>query len=349
MSVHLDFGFKDEVNSFMNDIRESKMGSFDVAMRTVLVMRKLVGSTKWSNAKELIELIRKVGKYLTLTLEFECLVQNIIRRILKIVREEYAETIGNEDNSGAESLQNILMINKKEEDDLTQTTHGLKSVVIDAINELISELETCRENIAGQALEYIHSNEIIMTLGYSRTVEKFLKNAARKRKFTVVVAESAPFFGGQKLAVSLAESKLSTTVIADSAVFAIMSRVNKVIVGSHLVMADGGVMAANGTEAIALAAKYHSVPFIVCTGLFKLSPAYLCGQNQENFTGFLSPENIAMFPEGKTASKVRVFNPLGDSINAGLVDLFISDVGGNVPSYLYRLLTELYHPQDYDL
>lgn len=44
-----------------------------------------------------------------------------------------------------------------------------------------------------QALEHIHSNEVIMTIGYSRTVEAFLKEAARKRKFQVIVAECAPF------------------------------------------------------------------------------------------------------------------------------------------------------------
>lgn len=31
-----------------------------------------------------------------------------------------------------------------------------------------------------------------MTIGHSKTVEAFLKNAARKRKFTVIVAETAP-------------------------------------------------------------------------------------------------------------------------------------------------------------
>ena len=30
-------------------------------------------------------------------------------------------------------------------------------------------------NIAAQALEHIHSNEVVMTAGYSRTVEAFLK------------------------------------------------------------------------------------------------------------------------------------------------------------------------------
>ena len=50
------------------------------------------------------------------------------------------------------------------------------------------------DNIAAQALEHIHSNEVIMTIGKSKTVEAFLKNAARKRKFSVIVAEGAPFY-----------------------------------------------------------------------------------------------------------------------------------------------------------
>lgn len=36
------------------------------------------------------------------------------------------------------------------------------------------------------------NSEIIMTIGRSKTVEEFLKMAAVKRKFQVLVAESAP-------------------------------------------------------------------------------------------------------------------------------------------------------------
>ena len=49
-------------------------------------------------------------------------------------------------------------------------------------------------NIAAQALEHIHANEVIMTAGHSKTVEAFLKGAARKRKFEVIVSEAAPSF-----------------------------------------------------------------------------------------------------------------------------------------------------------
>ena len=41
--------------------------------------------------------------------------------------------------------------------------------------------------------------------------------------------------------MSLAKAGIETTVITDSAIFAMMSRVNKVIIGAHTIMADGGL------------------------------------------------------------------------------------------------------------
>lgn len=47
-----------------------------------------------------------------------------------------------------------------------------------------------------QARNHINANEVIMTIGFSRTVEKFLTGVARKLKFTVFVVEAQPTFGG---------------------------------------------------------------------------------------------------------------------------------------------------------
>jgi translation initiation factor eIF-2B subunit beta len=49
-----------------------------------------------------------------------------------------------------------------------------------------------RELILTFATLYLFHSEIIMTIGRSKTVEEFLKMAAVKRKFQVLVAESAP-------------------------------------------------------------------------------------------------------------------------------------------------------------
>lgn len=51
-----------------------------------------------------------------------------------------------------------------------------------------------------------------------------------------------------------------------------MSLSLQVIIGTQTVLANGGLRAVNGTHTLALAAKHHSTPLIVCTPMFKLSP-----------------------------------------------------------------------------
>ena len=71
-------------------------------------------------------------------------------------------------------------------------------------------------------------------------LEQFLKAAAaKKRKFSVIVCEGAPHFGGHAMAKSLAEAGIDTTVIHDAATFAIMARVNKVLLPAHAVLVSG--------------------------------------------------------------------------------------------------------------
>lgn len=150
------------------------------------------------------------------------------------------------------------------------------------------------------------------------------------------MAEGAPDFGGHKLARALAEAGIESTAIADSSIFAMMARVNKVstsqgiaqhpshlhvvfeavwetciacceqmwthkenmseglfqcavhsqrviceglkalqvLIGAQSLLANGGVMAPCGAHLVALAAKRHSVPFVVLAGLHKLSPLF---------------------------------------------------------------------------
>ena len=44
--------------------------------------------------------------------------------------------------------------------------------------------------------------------------------------------------------------------------------------GAHSVLANGGVNAQVGMHLVALAAKRHSIPFVVLVGLHKLSPLF---------------------------------------------------------------------------
>jgi len=78
------------------------------------------------------------------------------------------------------------------EEDYQNAVPELKLAILEHIGEFEMELDTAAGNIAHQAPEHIHSNEIIMTIGRSASVEAFLKQAAKTRKFEVIVAECAP-------------------------------------------------------------------------------------------------------------------------------------------------------------
>lgn len=291
---------------------------------------------------------------------------------------------------------------------------NLRTRVIEQINELIDEVDTMEGLIAEQASEHIHAEEVILTSGDSRSVFEFLREAAKKRTFQVIVAESLPNREGHNLARKLAEIKVQTMIIPDAAVFAMMSRVNMVLNGAHAVLANGGVVTRAGVSAIAQAAAHHSVPFIVLTGLYKLSPLYPHDQ-ATTINEFQSPADLVEYreleeclhtlaDEGEAGSfdvdavgapvavdvaedapaaaeaggagpglekesarsledriqearkraqrRVSTSHPLEisnyafDYVPPHLIKIFVTDMGGNAPSYIYRLLTEYYDMED---
>ena len=56
-----------------------------------------------------------------------------------------------------------------------------------------------------------------------------------------------------------------------------MSRVNKVIIGTHTVMANGGLRAVCGSHIVASAAKHYSVPVINILFYYNYFLFYYCG------------------------------------------------------------------------
>jgi len=81
-------------------------------------------------------------------------------------------------------------------------------------------------------------------------------------------------------------------------------------------------------------------------GMHKLSPLFPF--DQDTFQELRAPQQIIDYQDA-CIDDVDVLNPAYDYIEPELVTLFITNVGGHNPSYIYRLLQEYYHPQDYAL
>ncbi len=246
-------------------------------------------------------------------------------------------TPGSQSPSSHPSLSNTAVAN------LT-AAKDLRAEIVEGIQEILEELNQADDQIAGYSLEHIHSNEIILTHTSSITVQRFLLKAAAKRKFTVIHAETFPndhesthaTVVGQAKAErddesrpesfqrSLTAAGITVILIPDSAVYALMSRVNKVILDTHIVLANGGVVATAGARVIAKAASMHRTPVIVLGAVYKLSPVYPFDVDLFMENG--DPGDVISYRDGDLVNKVELENPLFDYVPSELVDLYITNL-----------------------
>ena len=126
------------------------------------------------------------------------------------------------------------------------------------------------------------------------------------------------------MARALSSAGISTFLVPDSSIYAIMSRVNKVILGAHAILANGGMFAITGTLLATTAARVHSTPVVVCAGQFKLTPLWNL-YHEFGALDFSDPGNVLGFEEGNLVDKVDVMNPYYDYVGPELVDVFITN------------------------
>ncbi|XP_026680379.1 translation initiation factor eIF-2B subunit beta-like [Diaphorina citri] len=86
--------FDKMVQHFIQKIKVGKLsGSFQISTETVILLKKIIEDYQWKNAREIIHLISQYGVVLSKQLALESCVTNMVRRILKIIREEYSTCV----------------------------------------------------------------------------------------------------------------------------------------------------------------------------------------------------------------------------------------------------------------
>ncbi|KAI7693972.1 hypothetical protein SSS_06867 [Sarcoptes scabiei] len=158
------------------------MSSYELAKKTVLFLQDFLISNEWKTPKEIIEKIQSLGKTLIKIQPTESVIDNMTRRILKIIRDDINHCLGIQDSDGFESILNmpspVETIDASNKIDMDE----LKDAIGISLVELLSELDTSNGNITAQSLEHIYWDEVIMTIGRSKTVEAFLKSAAKRKE-----------------------------------------------------------------------------------------------------------------------------------------------------------------------
>lgn len=214
---------------------------------------------------------------------------------------------------------------------------------------MIDEIASVHENIAQMTVEMIHDNEVLLTpTPGSETVLNFLLKASLKRKFTVLITENYPndIKLCHKAAKKLAEANIETVIIPDSTIYAVMSRVGKVLIGARAVFANGGCVTASGVATACECAKEYRTPVFAVAGLYKFSPNYPFDRDTLIEVG--NSGKVLPYKDSDLVGKCEVTNPVLDYVPPEFIDIYITNIGGFSPNFIYRIVLDNYRTDDVD-
>ncbi|GME78952.1 unnamed protein product [Ambrosiozyma monospora] len=332
------------VDTFISKLKRRQItGSYKIATETCQFLMRVISTSRWSTPQEFIQLIRKVGQRIQEAQPREFVTGNVVRRVLAIIRDEVngtGDSLNNANvNNGAPSapvdtsmFQLLSTVNTSSSTNLaikenTRGQNDLRSVVIQGIRELSDEISSVNENIEAMTVDLIHENEVLLTpTPGSGTVLNFLLKASLKRKFTVLVTESYPndIEECHLFAKKLAEANIETVIIPDSTVFAVMSRVGKVLIGARSVFANGGCVSNAGVAAVCECAKEHRTPVFAVAGLYKFSPTYPFDKDSLIEVG--NSGKVMPFEDSDLVGKCEVTNPVFDYVIPEHIDIYITNM-----------------------
>ena len=206
------------------------------------------------------------------------------------------------------------------------------------------------EQIAITACEKICDGDVILTYGCSSLLSKvFAKASDEGRKFRVVVADGRPKFEGKEMVRRIVNMGVHCTYVLASSVPYIIQEVSKVFLGAHAVMTNGCVMSRVGTSQMALVAKSHNVPVLVCCETYKFTERVQTDSFVFNELG--DPDdlvdtglNVNPLEDWRDLSSLTLLNLAYDVTPANLVDAIISEISV-IPGTSVPVVLRLKHDQ----
>ncbi|HEY2375787.1 MAG TPA: S-methyl-5-thioribose-1-phosphate isomerase [Gemmatimonadaceae bacterium] len=155
------------------------------------------------------------------------------------------------------------------------------------------------------------------------------------RSVEVFVDESRPLLQGSRLtAWELQRAGIQVTVLADGMAASLLRErgIDLCLVGADRIAANGDVANKIGTYNLAIASRYHDVPFIVAAPTSTLDPATERGSDivieQRNADEITHLGTTMTTPAG-----VCIYNPAFDVTPADLVTAIVTDRGVHRPPY----------------
>ncbi len=213
---------------------------------------------------------------------------------------------------------------------------SVRHFAISKVDEVVGDSLRAIAQIAQYGSELIADGDKIMTHSYSSTVVAMLKAAfAEHGNVEVITTRSGPGGSGEMTARELGLYGMTITFIDDTAIGLYLSTVNKVVVGTDRICADGMVVNSVGTYQLALAGKKANIPFYVLCETLKFDPRVSGGE-----VDLEEKEPSEVIEPGRLPPEVRVKNPHFDITPLELITGIVTENGllapGEVISYMQK-------------
>ena len=175
----------------------------------------------------------------------------------------------------------VLGINSEDE---PQSKNNKKKSEKELKLELIEDMETFKNEkilvaqqvIVNTATQHITDNGCVTIYGYSQVLFELFKHAKlnEKKNFKIIVVDSRPLFEGRRFVDDLQQLGFTDVVYSLITslgyIFDNMS-IDCVLLGAHSILSNGFLYSRVGSAALAMTAKYHNIPVIVCCEALKFT------------------------------------------------------------------------------
>lgn len=279
----------------------------------------VLGAIENKNSDNFIKDVKEVAKYLNSSRPTAVNLHWALERQIEVLEE-------NKDKTNTQIIE-LLIENaiKLEDDDIL-------------INKKIGEYGS--EIIPQGATILTHCNAgALATVGWG-TALGVVRSAYEKDKTIKVFAdETRPRQQGARLTTyELTRDGIDTTLITDGmgAYFMNKGMIDVVVVGADRIALNGDSANKIGTYMVAIAAKYHNIPFYIAAPKSTIDPTIKTGD--EIVIELRNKEEVTMI-NGKTvcADNVNIINPSFDVTPNELIAGIITEYGIFKPNEIYKL------------
>jgi ribose 1,5-bisphosphate isomerase len=215
-------------------------------------------------------------------------------------------------------------------------SEDLRKIAINAANEFIENSLEAVDKIGLYGAKRIDDGDTVMTHCNSSAAIEVIKSAWGEGKdIKVIASEARPRYQGHITVRELTKEGIPTTLIVDSAVRAVMKKVNKVVVGADSIAANGAVINKIGTSQIALSAQEARVLFFVAAETYKFHPETCLGDIVE-----IEERDPAEVADPKEFEGITIKNLAFDVTPPEYIDLIVTEKGVIPPQAAIMVIKE---------